>query len=116
MPGIVARCHGRPEACGKLPSVQELSIEVPTAQQRLSDARPALDRALAELVPSGLLQSRWEDESLHLSGPGASATVTLEEGRLVGRARLEPPASMMRGMIEEKMTDLLRAAAAPGDG
>ena len=92
--------------------MHELSIEVPTVLQRLVDARNDLDQALADTFPPGLLQSRWQDDTLHLSGPGAVATVTLEGGLLVGKARLEPPASMMRGMIEEKMGELLRAVAA----
>ena len=62
-----------------------------------------------------MFQSRWEDETLHLTGPGATATVTVEEGNIVGRARLQPPASMMRGLIEEKMTGLLRSVAEDGE-
>ena len=96
--------------------MSELNVEVPTSRRRLSEVRPALDRALAGLLPAGMLTSRWEDETLHLSGPGAAATVTLEAGRLVGRARLEPPASLARGMIEEKLTALLRSVASDGGG
>jgi hypothetical protein len=93
-----------------LPGVSEVRIEVPTDRTSLAETREALDRALARLLP-GLLETRWEDETLHLSGPGAAGTVTLENGCLVGRARLDPPASLMRSMIEEKMTGLLRSVA-----
>jgi hypothetical protein len=49
---------------------------------------------------------------MHLSGPGAKGTVTLEEGRLVGRAHLGPPASMMRPVIEKKITTVMKKAVA----
>ena len=44
---------------------------------------------------------------LHLSGPGAKGTVVLEDGRLVGRAHLGPPASMMRPIIEQKIRSVM---------
>jgi hypothetical protein len=46
---------------------------------------------------------RWEDERLVLEGPGANASVTLEDGLLVGSATLGPPASFMGAVIEEKI-------------
>lgn len=116
MPGGATARHGWRRSCGRLPCVPELSIEVPTSRGRLSEVRPDLERELTELLPPGLLESRWEGETLHLSGPGASGTVTLEAGRLVGRARLRPPASLMSSVIEEKITALLRAVAGPGSG
>lgn len=96
--------------------MQEVRVEVPTGRRSLSETRAALDRALAVLLPGGLLDSRWEGETLHLTGPGAAGTVVLEDGRLVARARLEPPASLMRSMIEQKMKELLRTVAQDGDG
>ena len=94
----------------------EVEIEVPTEKASMAEARPALEAALEGLFPAGLLECRWEGETLHLSGPGAAATLELETGRFVGRARLEPPASFMRDAIVEKMTEALRRAAGdPGD-
>lgn len=77
----------------------------------MAEIRPILDAALAEEFPGGLLQNHWEGEVLHLTGPGAEGTVRLEGERLVGEATLRPPASLMRPMIEQKMTDVLRKAA-----
>ena len=94
--------------------MEDLSIEVLT-ERRPSDLRQPLERALAALFPAGLLESRWENDTLHLAGPGAVGSVALEEGRLVGRVRLEPPASLMRSVIEAKMTGLLEAVAAAED-
>jgi hypothetical protein len=90
------------------------TIEIPTTWSTMSEARPALDEAFDGLFPAGLLESRWEGDTLHLSGPGAKATVTLEGGKLVGQADLKPPASFMREMIEEKVVGALRRAATPG--
>ena len=90
------------------------TIEIPTTWSSMAEARPALDQAFDGLFPGGLLESRWEGETLHLSGPGARATVTYENGQLVGRAELSPPASFMREMIEDKVIGALRQAAAPG--
>ena len=90
-----------------------MKIEVPTEFTSLEEARETIDRGIAEMFPGGMLQSRWDGEALQLTGPGALATVTLEDGRLVARATLQPPASLMRGMIEEKVTDFLRRVA-PG--
>ena len=38
-----------------------------------------------------MLKWRWEGDVMHLSGPGAKATIALEDGRLVGRARARAP-------------------------
>jgi hypothetical protein len=91
--------------------MSDVEIEVPTAKASMAEARPALEAALEGLFPEGLLESRWDGETLHLRGPGAAATLELEPGRFVGRARLEPPASFMRDAIVEKMTEALRRAA-----
>ena len=90
--------------------MSELVIEIPT-ERRMPELRTALDAALHSHFPGGLLVRRWEEDVLHLSGPGAEGTVRLAQGVLVGRAHLRPPASMMRGLIEEKVAAALRTAA-----
>lgn len=92
--------------------MSELTIEVETAKATMEEIRPALDAQLKEAFPGGLLKWRWEGDVMHLSGPGAKATIALEEGRLVGRAQLKPPASMMRPIIEQKISQVMKAAAA----
>ena len=77
----------------------------------MAEIRPALDAFLQQEFPGGLLQRRWEGDTLHLSGPGAKGTVTLEANGLVGRAELAPPASLMRPMIEQKISGALKRAA-----
>ena len=88
-----------------------LTIEVPTAKSS-EELRKVLDAALKEEFPGGMLKWRWEGDVMQLSGPGAKGTILLEDGQLVGRAELGPPASMMRPVIEQKMTRALRKAAA----
>jgi len=78
----------------------------------MAEIRPALDGALKDAFPGGMLKWWWEGDVMHLSGPGATATIVLEAGRLVGRAELKPPASMMRPVIEQKITQAMRKAAA----
>jgi hypothetical protein len=90
----------------------ELLIEVPTAKGSIDQVRPQLDAAFAEQFPGGLLQRRWEGEILHVWGPGAKGTITLEPGKLVGRAELGPPASLMRPLIEQKISTVLKTVAA----
>lgn len=89
-----------------------LTIEVPTAKSSIEDLRPTLDAALKEEFPGGMLKWRWEGDVMQLWGPGAKGTIGLEEGRLVGRAELGPPASMMRPIIEQKMSRVLQKVAA----
>ena len=86
-------------------------MEVETGKTSMSEVRPALDEALAQAFPGGMLQRRWEDGVLHLSGPGAKGTIHFEAGRLVGRAVLGPPAPMMRQLIEDKIGAAMRRAA-----
>jgi len=86
-------------------------IERPTSASSMAEARPQLDAALKEQFPGGMLQRRWEGDVLHLTGPGATGTVVYETGRLVGRAELKPPASLMRPVIEKKITAALDALA-----
>ncbi len=91
--------------------MSELTIEVPTGKTSIEEMRPALDAGLKEAFPGGMLKWSWEGEVLSLSGPGAKGTIALEEGRLVGRAKLGPPASMMRPIIEQKISGVMKKAA-----
>jgi hypothetical protein len=90
----------------------ELVIEVPTAKSSMAELRARLDELLAQQFPGGMLQRRWEGDVLHVWGPGAKGTITFEGGRLVGRAELGPPASLMKGIIEQKISTALKVAAA----
>jgi hypothetical protein len=90
--------------------MSELRIEVETVRS-MTELRLPIDAALKEAFPGGMLKWRWEGEVLHLSGPGASGTVVLEAGRLVGCARLAPPASLMRPVIEQKMRGVMLKVA-----
>jgi hypothetical protein len=92
--------------------MSELTIEVETAKATMEEIRPALDAHLKDAFPGGMLKWRWEGDVMHLSGPGAKATIVLEGGRLVGRAELKPPASMMRPIIEQRIAQVMKAAAA----
>jgi hypothetical protein len=92
--------------------MSDLTIEVPTAKTSMEELRPVLDAGLKEEFPGGMLKWTWEGDVMHLSGPGAKATITLEGGQLVGRAHLGPPASMMRPVIEKKITNVMKKAAA----
>lgn len=93
-------------------SMSDLTIEVETAKASMGEIRPALDAGLKEEFPGGMLKWSWEGDVMHLSGPGAKATIVLENGRLVGRAHLKPPASMMRPIIEQKISKVMKSAAA----
>ena len=83
--------------------MSDLTIEVDAGEDSMEELRPRLDAALGQQFPGGMLKRRWEGGVLHLSGPGASGTISLEGGRLVGRADLTPPATGMRDIIEEKI-------------
>jgi hypothetical protein len=87
-----------------------LTIEVPTAKSS-EELRQVLDSALKEEFPGGMLKWRWEGDAMQLWGPGAKGTILLEDGQLVGRAVLGPPASLMRPVIEQKMTRVLKKVA-----
>jgi hypothetical protein len=91
--------------------VSDLVIEQTVLVASMSEARLRLDAALKEQFPGGMLQRRWEGEVLHLTGPGARGTIVYEAGRLVGRAELKPPASLMRPVIEKKISAALAALA-----
>ena len=90
--------------------MSEMRLEFVTARS-MEQLRDALNSALQREFPGGLLQRRWEGDILHLSGPGAKGTIQLEDGKLIGRADLAPPASLMRGMIEQKVGAALKDAA-----
>jgi hypothetical protein len=91
--------------------MSDLTIEVDTSKSSMDEIRSDLDSLLKEEFPGGLLKWRWEAEVLHLSGPGAQATIALEDGRLVGRAHLRPPASLMRPIIEQKISRVMKKVA-----
>jgi len=92
--------------------MSDLMIEVETAKPSMEAIRPALDAGLKEAFPGGMLKWQWKGDVMHLSGPGAQATIVLEDGRLVGRAHLKPPASLMRPVIEQKISSVMKKAAA----
>jgi hypothetical protein len=77
----------------------------------MDELRPALDGALAEEFPGGMLKRQWDGDVLRLSGPGAKGTIALGDGVLVGEAELSPPASLMRATIEQKIGTALGRAA-----
>jgi hypothetical protein len=91
--------------------MSEMVIEVPTEAGSMAQLKAPLDAALGQEFPGGMLQRRWEGEVLHLSGPGAKGTITYQAGALVGTAELGPPASMMRGIIEQKIAKAMKVAA-----
>lgn len=91
--------------------MSDLTIEVSTTKSSMEEIRPALDAGLKQEFPGGMLKWHWEGDVMHLSGPGATATVVLEDGRLVGRAHLKPPASLMKPVIEKKITEVMKKAA-----
>jgi hypothetical protein len=93
-------------------AMSELTIEVATARSSMEEVRAAMDAALRDAFPGGMLKWKWEGEVIHLSGPGAQGTIVLEGGRLVGRAKLGPPASLMRPVIEQKIRGVMQKAAA----
>lgn len=91
--------------------MSDLTIEVVTAKSSMAELRPQIDAGLKEEFPGGMLKWKWEGDVLHLSGPGAKGTVALEDGRLVGRANLAPPASLMRPVIEQKIRRMMQKVA-----
>ena len=93
-------------------AMSDLTIEVKTAKSTMEEIRPALDAGLQEEFPGGMLKWHWEGDVMHLSGPGAKATIAYESGKLVGRASLKPPASMMKPVIEKKISSVMKKAAA----
>ncbi len=92
--------------------MSQITIEFDTTKSSMSEIRPILESALQKQFPGGMLKRKWDGDVLVLSGPGASGSITLENGKLVGRADLKPPASMMRPVIEEKVTAAMQEAVA----
>lgn len=92
--------------------MSDLTIEVPTAKTSMAELRPRLDACLEEEFPGGMLKWTWDGDVMNLSGPGARATLVLEAGKLVGRAHLGPPASLMKPVIEKKITTAMKKATA----
>lgn len=92
--------------------MSDLTIEVETGRSSMEEIRPAIDAGLKDAFPGGMLKWRWEGEVIHLTGPGAKGTIALEGGRLVGRAQLGPPASLMRPLIEQKIRGVMQKVAA----
>jgi hypothetical protein len=90
--------------------MSDLVIEMQSPFSSMQEARPALDAALAEQFPGGMLQRRWDGDVLRLSGPGAEGSISLNDGHLVGRAELKPPASLMRPIIEQKISAAMKKA------
>lgn len=91
--------------------MSDLTIEVATTKSSMEEIRPGLDASLKEAFPGGMLKWHWEGDVMHLSGPGAKATIVLEDGWLVGRAHLKPPASMMKPVIEKKISEVMKKIA-----
>ncbi len=89
----------------------EMILKVTTTKSTMSEHREALDSGLREQFPGGLMRSQWEGDTLHLSGPGAQGTITLDGDQLIGQAELTPPASLMRGLVEQKIETVLKKAA-----
>lgn len=90
-------------------TVSQLRLEYETDETSMESLRPALEAALREQFPSGLLEGRWQEETLLLQGPGADGAVVLDGGKLVASASLRPPATLMRPMIEGKISAALRS-------
>ena len=93
----------------------ELNLEAPTDKPSMEEHRASLNAALKEEFPGGLLKAAWDGDVLQLSGPGAEGAITFEAGRLVGRATLSPPASLMRATVEQKILAALQKAASHQD-
>ena len=91
--------------------MSDLTIEMETSKSSMDEVRPSLDAALKDAFPGGMLKWHWEGDVMHLSGPGAKATIVLEDGRLVGRAHLKPPASFMKPVIEQKIAAVMKKVA-----
>ena len=90
--------------------MSELVIVVEGVARPMDQIRPALDERLKEEFPGGMLKWTWDGDVLHLTGPGAKGTIRLDDGRLVGQALLTPPASMMKPVIEQKVSRAMQRA------
>lgn len=91
--------------------MSDLTLDFETHHPSMAQARAHLDAALQEQFPGGMLQRKWNGDVLELSGPGAQGSITYRDGRLVGHAELKPPASLMRPVIEQKISAAMKKAA-----
>lgn len=91
--------------------MSDVELNVETAKAGMGEIRADLDAALQKEFPGGMLRRSWDGEILRLSGPGATGTIVFDGGKLIGRADLKPPASMMRALIEQKIGAAMKAAA-----
>jgi hypothetical protein len=91
--------------------VSHLRVEFDAEGMTLDELRAALDPALKEQFPGGLVEGVWEGEVFELRGPGAEGRIFLEGSKLVGQARLRPPATLMGSLIEGGLSATLRAVA-----
>jgi hypothetical protein len=91
--------------------VSHLRVEFDIEGMTLDELRVALETALKEQFPGGLVEGSWEGESFLLQGPGAEGRIFLEGNKLVGQARLRPPATLMGSLIEGRLSATLRAVA-----
>ncbi|MEM7350062.1 MAG: polyhydroxyalkanoic acid system family protein [Acidobacteriota bacterium] len=95
----------------------QLVIEVETGKTSLDEIRGEVDATVARHFPAELLKWRWEEDVLHITGPGAQGTMVFDAGRLRVEATLKPPASLMRPVIEHKIRSAFADAfGAAGDG
>jgi hypothetical protein len=88
----------------------EMKLTFETRYESMEELRPLLDQAFQEQFPGGMLQRKWNGAVLELSGPGAQGAIRLEAGVLVGEAQLSPPASLMKVIIEQKVSAALKKA------
>ena len=87
-------------------------VEVPLEREgiRLSEMRPEVEAALADL-PGGLVETRWDGDVLHFTGPGTDGFVYVQDGHLCARAKLGFPAILFRSAILRQATEgLVRLA------
>ncbi len=91
--------------------MSELEIVTPTAKTNMDEIRTPLNAALQQAFPGGMLKWEWDGDICRLQGAGAQGTIALETGQLVGRAQLGMPASMMRPLIEQKITQVMKKVA-----
>ncbi|HEX4963394.1 MAG TPA: polyhydroxyalkanoic acid system family protein [Thermoanaerobaculia bacterium] len=91
--------------------MSDLTIEVKTSKSSMGELRTVLDSALREAFPGGMLKWHWQEDVMHLSGPGAKATIVLEDGWLIGKAELKPPANLMKPVIQQKIEAVMRKVA-----
>ncbi len=88
----------------------ELNLVFETPKATMDEHKAGLDAGLKEQFPGGLLKWSWTGDVLDLTGPGAVGTIVLEDGKLIGRADLKPPASLMKPMVEQKITAAMKKA------